>query len=229
MREDMSEEKTEAAPEAAAPETAEAAARPAPTMGRTIWNLLPLILLSLYLCHYSPSKRPSAELHQCGKFLREIGVAIEKDRLLSEDRLYKKDLATVYGEKPIPSCPIGGKDAYLQGYSAAEDARSYLLVCKGAHHKEAGVPSDYPRIAFAIPESPSSKEEPVQESTPTPSESASPSSATPTPTVVITATPKAVTEAEKDKPKTESLDKAKEEQEVKAVQSSPTPASTPKS
>lgn len=198
---------------------------PPPSLRRTIWNLLPLIVLSLYLCHYSPSKQPVTQLQQCGKHLHDIGVVIEKDRLLSEDKLYNADLKAVYGSKPIPACPVGGKNTYIEGYTVSPDRKSYLLVCKGDHHKDAGVPSDYPRIAFAVPENASTEEKPAPEQTP--AETATPVTGTPTPAVSPEATPKAVVEAEKDESKSEN--DTKKEQQGKLPKESSTPSSSPQS
>ncbi len=197
---------------------------PPPTLRRTIWNLLPLIVLSLYLCHYSPAKEPSAQLEQCGKNLHAVGVAIEKDRLLSEDKLYNTDLKAIYASSPMPACPVGGKDSYPSGYAVSPDRSSYLLVCKGDHHKDAGVPSDYPRIAFAVPEKAPGGETPAPEDTP--SEATTPVTASPTPQVTPDVTPKAVGEAEKDESKNEN--DAKEEQQGKPSQASTPASSSPK-
>ena len=125
---------------------------PAPSLGRAMLNLLPLILVTWYLCNNSPSSRPSYKLETCGSNLHTMGVEIEKSRLMSEDKLYSKTLEDVYGKKALPECPEGGSEAYVEGFKVSEDRSSYTLVCKGDHHKDAEVPSDYPRIAFSVQE-----------------------------------------------------------------------------
>ena len=119
---------------------------------RSLLNLLPLILVTLYLCTNRPDKDPKYQLDQCGKNLHTIGVALEKDRLLSEDKLYATKLEEVYGKTPVPECPLGGSQSYVEGYQVGSDRSSYLLVCKGDHHVPASVPPDYPRIAFSVEE-----------------------------------------------------------------------------
>lgn len=208
-------------------------------LSRTLWNLLPLILVALYLCHYSPSKRPAFKLEQCGKHLHEIGVMIEKDRLSSDDKLYGKDLKEIFGQHPIPACPVGGKEAYIEGYQVSPDRRSYLLVCKGDHHKDAGVPSDYPRIAFSIQEADKAENKTsTPDSTATPAASASPvvtgtpgASATPaaatTPVVKASATPHAEGQDKEHKPQ-ESAGQ-KEQKDGKGQAAPPAASATPKS
>ena len=82
----------------------------------------------------------------------------------------------------MPICPVGKKGTYVAGYQPSADRRSYLLVCKGDHHKPAGVPSDYPRIGFGPHETPVSGEKSGEESavqgSPSPVPAASPSPAT---------------------------------------------------
>jgi hypothetical protein len=130
----------------------EAAQAPPPTLMRTMLNLLPLIIVTLYLCQNRPDKDPKYVLDQCAQQLHKIGVSIEKDRLLSEAKLYNTGLKEIFGKHPIPACPEGGEDSYINGYTVAGDKRSYLLVCKGDHHVSASVPSDFPRIAFSVEE-----------------------------------------------------------------------------
>lgn len=125
---------------------------PPPTLGRTLLNLLPLIILTWYLCQNRPDKDPNYQLDLCGQNLHKIGVELEKDRLLSESKIYAQDLATLFAKSAVPECPEGGSEAYTQGYQPNPDRTAYLLVCKGSHHSAAGVPSDYPRIAFSVEE-----------------------------------------------------------------------------
>lgn len=126
---------------------------PPPSLGRTLINLLPLIILTWYLCYNRPDKDPNYQLDLCGQNLHKIGVALEKDRLLSEDKLYAKDIEAVFtSDAGVPACPNGGKDSYIKGYQVTEDRSGYLLVCKGDNHTKAGVPADYPRIAFSVQE-----------------------------------------------------------------------------
>lgn len=154
---------------------------PPPSLWRTVLNLLPLIILTWYLCQNRPDKNPDYQLDLCGKNMHEMGVALEKDRLLSGDLLYNADFSKVFPEGKIPACPVGGDDAYKEGYQVSADRTSYLLVCKGDHHKEAGVPSDYPRIGFSVQEassngsSDSKEEDKIEpEESPTPAESPQP-------------------------------------------------------
>ena len=109
---------------------------PPPSLWRTVLNLLPLIILTWYLCQNRPDKNPDYQLDLCGKNMHEMGVALEKDRLLSGDLLYNADFSKVFPEGKIPACPVGGDDAYKEGYQVSADRTSYLLVCKGDHHKE---------------------------------------------------------------------------------------------
>ncbi|MFA5505144.1 MAG: hypothetical protein WC314_13445 [Vulcanimicrobiota bacterium] len=172
---------------------------PPPSLRRTIFNLLPLVILTWYLCMNRPDKHPEYQLDVCGQTMHKIGVALEKDRLLSEDKLYNSDLSKVFPDGALPGCPLGGQDAYIQGYQVSPDRSSYVLVCKGNHHTDSGVPSDYPRIAFSVQEAtvkdqsdspnqensqpdaaPSPQESPGSEQTPLPQESPEPQ-ASPTP------------------------------------------------
>jgi hypothetical protein len=126
---------------------------PPPSLGRTLINLLPLIILTWYLCQNKPDKDPNYQLELCGKNLHTIGVALEKDRLLSEKKVYAEDLASLFTNgKTMPECPNGGPETYTEGYQPNSDRTAYVLVCKGNHHSSAGVPSDYPRIAFSVQE-----------------------------------------------------------------------------
>ncbi len=160
-------------------------------------RLLPLILLTTWLCYNKPGKDPKYQMEACGAALHKIGVQLETVRLTSDDKLYPTNLKQAYGEKEIPGCPLGGVEAYEKGYRLSTDQRSYLLVCSGSHHTDAGLPPDYPRIAFASTEpspsgekSPSQDIEPTIEASPvpqaTPTQEATPSQvkivATPTPT-----------------------------------------------
>lgn len=119
---------------------------------RALINLLPLLILTWYLCQNRPEKNPEYQLDVCGRSLHQIGVALEKDRLLSEEKLYTKEFDKLFADGKLAVCPVGGKESYIAGYQPAADHRSYLLVCKGAHHADASVPSDYPRIAFSVEE-----------------------------------------------------------------------------
>lgn len=112
----------------------------------SIWPLVAMMMLTLWMCNRPAD--PSATLKQCGNHLHKIGVELEKARLLSEDGRYPSKLEAAFGKNPIPVCPDGGKNTYAQGYQPSADGSSYLLVCKGDFHSKAGVPSDYPRIAF---------------------------------------------------------------------------------
>lgn len=159
---------------------------------QALLRLLPLILLTTWLCYNKPGKDPKYQMEACGAALHKIGVQLETARLSSDDKLYPKDLKEAYGQEPIPKCPIGGVEAYEKGYTVSADGRSYVLVCKGSHHTDAGLPPDYPRIAFQSTEpSPSGEKSPVQggkpsiEASPVPQKSpiqkATPSEAGPAP------------------------------------------------
>lgn len=137
---------------------------PPPSAARAFINMLPLLILTWYLCNYGPSKNPKYLLKTCGQNLHTIGVAIEKDRLISEDKLYNQKLEDIFSKTSLPECPVGGKEAYLNGYTVASDRGSYLLVCKGDHHKAAEVPPDFPRIAFSVQESMGAEQNLGQES-----------------------------------------------------------------
>ena len=115
---------------------------------------------------------PKASLQQCGTHLHSVGVELEKFRLSSDDKLYPATLEEVYVNKTIPVCPVGGKNSYKEGYKADSARTSYLLVCKGEYHKEAGVPSDFPRIAFGPAEHGATGSHPA--SSPTPQATATP-------------------------------------------------------
>ena len=125
---------------------------PPPSAARAFINMLPLLILTWYLCAHGPDKNPKYRLDACGRNLHKIAVAIEKDRLTSEDKLYNPKLEAVFGKTEIPECPDGGKESYLNGYTVSSNRTSYLLVCKGDHHTKAEVPPDFPRIAFSVEE-----------------------------------------------------------------------------
>lgn len=120
----------------------------------SIWPLVAMMMLTLWMCNRPAD--PKHHLEQCGAHLHKIGVDLEKYRLTSDDGLYPAKLEEAYGQNPLPACPSGGKNTYQEGYKPAADRRSYQLVCKGDHHTKAGVPSDYPRIAFGPAEPTSS-------------------------------------------------------------------------
>lgn len=111
----------------------------------SVWPLIAMILLTLWMCG---RHNPEADLKQCGEHLHQIGVALEHYRLASDDKLYPKTLEGAFKGKSIPDCKANGSGSYASGYQPSSDRRSYLLVCKGDKHQAAGVPSDYPRIAF---------------------------------------------------------------------------------
>ena len=132
---------------------------------RSLIHLLPLMILTWYLCQNRPEQNPEYQLDACSRSLHQVGVALEKDRLLSEDKLYTKEFEKLFDDGKLGICPVGGKESYITGYQPSDDRRSYLLVCKGAHHALASVPSDYPRIAFSVEEASSDGSSEKQEDT----------------------------------------------------------------
>ncbi len=149
----------------------------------SIWPLVAMMMLTLWMCN-RPND-PKLSLKQCGDHLHTIGVDLEKFRLSSDDKLYPATLEEVYATKTIPVCPVGGKSTYKEGYKADAKRHSYVLVCKGDHHKDAGVPSDYPRIAFGPAEHTPHQEEAQPATSPTPQATASPQS-TASPQISVT-------------------------------------------
>lgn len=125
-------------------------ARPTASPILSALNFTLMIFLTWYICQ--PNRNPEVQLTACGEKLHEIGVALEKSRLMSEDGLYPLDLEEAFGKGELPACPAGGKESYIEGYTLDSDRTGYLLVCKGSHHSEAGVPADYPRIGFSVEE-----------------------------------------------------------------------------
>lgn len=123
-----------------------------PSTLAAILNLLPLLILTWYLCQNKPKPDPSQLLQACGKNLHKMGVEVEKYRLLSDDKLYPPELDKVFKEGEMPACPVGGAESYTNGFTLLDGRSGYLLVCKGKHHVDASVPSDYPRIAFSVEE-----------------------------------------------------------------------------
>ncbi len=140
----------------------------------SIWPLVAMMMLTLWMCNRPAD--PKHHLDQCGAHLHKIGVDLEKYRLTSDDGLYPAKLEEAYGQNPLPACPSGGKNTYKEGYKPNADRHSYQLVCKGGHHTDAGVPSDYPRIAFGPAEQTSHRKEsePSPQVSPSPHLSASP-------------------------------------------------------
>ncbi len=150
--------------------------KPAPNPQKpSIWPLVAMMMLTLWMCNRPAD--PKLNLEQCGKHLHTVGVDLEKFRLTSDDKLYPATLEEVYVNKTIPVCPVGGKNSYKEGYKADSSRASYLLVCKGEYHKDAGVPSDFPRIAFGPAEHGSSHTESHPASSPTPQATATPQTA----------------------------------------------------
>lgn len=145
-----------------------------PPPGGSPWMMMLMILMTFWICQRGQGGDPKQQMHLCGVELHKVGVALEKFRFGSEGGLYPKTLAEAFQNKAVPVCPVGGKEAYPNGYQPASDRRSYVQVCKGAHHLQAGVPSDYPRIAFKAPESPAAGEESSPQASPS-----SPAPATP--------------------------------------------------
>lgn len=167
-----------------------AAGKPDAPPGPSPWTLMLLVMLTFWMCNRPTD--PSTGLQQCGKTLHGIGVALERFRLSSDDGLYPKDLAEAYRGSQAPSCPIAKEATYLKGYQPGSDRRAYLLVCKGDHHQQAGVPSDYPRIAFGPHETSSPSEESQSPGSPSPTPAQSPSpQASPAvlPTPVVSGSP----------------------------------------
>ena len=142
--------------------------------GGNPWTLMFLVMLSFWLCTKRPVD-PQIGLRDCGKNLHTLGVALEKARLGSDDGLYPAKLEEAMKGQQLPVCPVGKKGTYDAGYQPSADRRSYKLVCKGEHHKPAGVPSDYPRIGFGPHGTPVSGEESAAQGSPSPVPSASPS------------------------------------------------------
>lgn len=112
-------------------------------------RLLPLILLTTWLCLNRPSQDPKYQLHLCGENLRKIGVELERVRLTEDSVIYPDQLPNTVAGKALPGCPVGGVERYREGYKRSRDGRSYVLVCSGENHLDADVPPDYPRIAFS--------------------------------------------------------------------------------
>lgn len=207
---------------------------PPPSLGRVILNLLPLIIVTWYLCQSRPDQKPGYQLEQCGKNLHTIGVAIEKDRLLSEEKVYNSDLKSIFGKTAVPSCPVGGEESYFEGYKVAPDGKSYVLVCKGKNHTEASVPSDYPRIAFSVAEAngkaPATEEKPDEANSP---ESSASPAATESPAVEPAKMEESadVAQDQEVEEKNNAQEEANEqsEEESQQVEEGPTPGATPKS
>lgn len=120
----------------------------------SLWPLVAMILLTFWLCRRQPATDPQVVLRQCADNLHQIGVTLERYRLTSDDGLYPSTLEEAYKGKTLPICKANGDESYKSGYQPSTDRHSYLLVCKGDKHADAGVPSNYPRIAFSVPESP---------------------------------------------------------------------------
>lgn len=172
--------------------TDKADGKPSAPPGPSPWTLMLMVLLTLYICKRPAD--PKLGLDGCGKNLHTIGVALEKFRLSADDRLYPQKLEEVYKDGAISVCPVGGKGTYYAGYQPSADRRSYLLVCKGEHHKTAGVPSDYPRIGYGPHETGTSGEKSTSAPSPSPAGSPTPqatpeSQGPPTPPIPASATP----------------------------------------
>lgn len=148
----------------------------------SIWPLVAMMMLTLWMCNRPAD--PTTTLKQCGNNLHKIGVELEKARLLSEDGRYPSTLEAAFGKNTVPVCPDGGKNTYTKGYQPSADGTSYLLVCKGDFHSKAGVPSDYPRIAFGTAERASQSPDVTPPSL-SPQATASPQ-ATPSPNISVT-------------------------------------------
>lgn len=178
----------------------EKAPPPPESAGQAFLRLLPLLLLTTFLCYNRPGQNPQYLVKGCGANLHKLSVKVERNRLGSEDKLYALTLKDVYGKTEIPECPAAGDDTYTAGYTVSEDRASYVLVCKGTHHAKAALPADYPRVKFSVEEakkaksapSPAGSPSPVIEATPTPSGTPSPTaegSPTPSPEVSTSPTP----------------------------------------
>lgn len=128
--------------------------KPAP---QSTWQMMFLLFLAFWLCNRPAD--PFDQLKTCGGHLHQVGVALEKYRLAVQEHTYPLTLEELYKDKAIPACPSGGKNCYKEGYKPSKDRRSYTLVCKGENHLRAGVPPDYPRIAFGPHEDPAPGEE----------------------------------------------------------------------
>lgn len=157
------------------------------------WTFLLMILLTLWVCQRPD---PRAQMEQCGRQLHLIGVALEKFRLGSEDKLYPRSLEEAYTKGAVPACPAAGGESYRLGYKPSSDLGSYVLTCQGDAHADAGLPPDYPRIAFGPHESRQTGEEesPSQNASPAASPSQLPaasSSPTVAPSVQTPASPTA--------------------------------------
>lgn len=147
--------------------------------GPSPWTLMLMVLLTLWVCNRPED--PKQGLAVCGKNLHQIGVSLERFRLTAEDGAYPKTLEEAFKSGAVPACPVGGQSTYPSGYRRASDGRSYLLVCQGDHHQAAGVPSDYPRIAFEARETSPAGEESVQQSQPPASPGLEPKAVSPSP------------------------------------------------
>lgn len=158
--------------------------------GFSPWTFLLMILLTLWVCQRPD---PRGQVEQCGKHLHQIGVALEKFRLGSDDGLYPRTLEEAYKKGTFPACPAAGAESYRLGYKPSADLRSYSLACQGDSHQVAGLPSDYPRIAFGPHENETTSEE-------DPSPASSPSTASPSPLPAESPNPKVVSEKPKSSP-----------------------------
>lgn len=176
-------------------------AAPEESAGAALMRLVPLLLLTLFLCYNRPGQDPQYLVKGCGENLHKASVQIERARLTSEDKLYPRTLKEVYGKTDIPECPAANDDTYSEGYLVDGDQKGYVLVCKGTYHAKAAIPADYPRVGFSVAEydaewakkteEPSSSPSPAVSATPT--VEASPASS---PTPAASPSPEPTTEAE---------------------------------
>ena len=86
------------------------------------------------------------QLTACKSNLKNIGTALE---MYSTDNSGRFPTAlsqlTPNYLRRIPTCPSATADTYSMTFQSASNPDAYTVMCTGAHHREAGMPPNFPR------------------------------------------------------------------------------------
>ena len=124
-----------------------AAHRPTRITGFATLTVVMLLLVPILSPHWSRG-RSSGSVSGCKVNQRLLASALDQYAKAHAGQ-YPEALAELKPDyvKRFPECPQAGQDTYSDGYQPTPDRRHFKLVCRGEHHRDAGLATDEPSIS----------------------------------------------------------------------------------
>ena len=91
------------------------------------------------------------QLVACASNIMNIKTAVEMYKI--DNKRYPPSLRVLVGKylRKIPTCPAaGGRDTYSPSYKVYRGGKYFIIYCSGDYHRDAGLPSNYPRYDSRI-------------------------------------------------------------------------------